>query len=155
MLIFQSGPFLTPYETSTDPAGTNVLNVQGIARSDAVPGISPYSIKGITNPAGPVFLNPAAFAVPPNNIGRFGDAGVGSVVGPGTAAVALSLIKSVKLTEKLQFQVGAQATNVFNHPNYDVPNMAVDQPSFGTISGLQTQEGAGPRNVEITARISF
>jgi hypothetical protein len=31
----------------------------------------------------------------------------------------------------------------------------VDDPGFGTISGLQTAEGAGPRNVEITGRISF
>jgi hypothetical protein len=36
-----------------------------------------------------------------------------------------------------------------------VPNTYVDDQAFGTISGLQTAEGAGPRNVEITGRISF
>jgi hypothetical protein len=153
--VFQSGAFLTPSETSTDPAGTNVLNVAGVTRADVVPGVSVHGVKGMTNPAGPVFLNPNAFAVPADNIGRFGDAAVGSVVGPGTDSVSLSLIKSIHITEQLQFQFGAQAANALNHRNYDVPNVSVDQSAFGTISGLQTAEGAGPRNVEITGRISF
>jgi len=80
---------------------------------------------------------------------------VGSVAGPGTNAVSLSLIKSIKITEQLQFQFGAQAANAFNHRNYDVPDPVRDDDSFGTISGLQSAEGAGPRNVEITGRISF
>jgi hypothetical protein len=65
------------------------------------------------------------------------------------------LIKSIHITEQLQFQFGAQASNAFNHRNYEVPNMNVDSNGFGTISALQTAEGAGPRNVEITGRISF
>ena len=102
-----------------------------------------------------MFLNPNAYSVPPSNIGRFGDASVGSVEGPGTDTVSLSLIKSIHITEQLQFQFGAQAANALNHRNYDVPNMYVDQPGFGTLSALQTAEGAGPRNVELTGRISF
>jgi hypothetical protein len=153
--VFQSGAFLTPSEQSTDPAGTNVLNVAGVTRADVVPGVSPHATRGMTNPAGPQFLNPNAFAVPADNIGRFGDAAVGSVVGPGTDSVSLSLIKSIHITEQLQFQFGAQAANAFNHRNYDVPSMSVDTDAFGTLSGLQSAEGAGPRNVEITGRISF
>ena len=89
------------------------------------------------------------------NAGRFGTSSVGNVVGPGTDAVSLSLIKSIRITEQLQFQFGAQAANALNHRNYDVPNQYVDESAFGTISGLQSAEGAGPRNVEITGRISF
>jgi hypothetical protein len=155
VLVFQSGAFLTPVEQSTDPSGTNVLNVAGVARADVVSGINPRTVRGLTNAAGPVFLNPNAYSVPPSNIGRFGDASVGSVEGPGTDTVSLSLIKSIHITEQLQFQFGAQAANALNHRNYDVPNMYVDQPGFGTLSALQTAEGAGPRNVELTGRISF
>jgi hypothetical protein len=155
VLVFQSGAFLTPAQSSVDPANTNILNTVGVTRADVVPGVSPRTVHGLTNSAGPVFLNPAAFAQPPVNAGRFGNAAVGSVVGPGTDAVSLSLIKSIHITEQLQFQFGAQAANAFNHRNYDVPNMSVDAPGFGTISALQTAEGAGPRNVEITGRISF
>ena len=153
--VFQSGPFLTPQQESVDSANTNILNVVGETRSDIVPGVNARSTQGLTNPAGPVWFNPAAFALPPVNAGRFGDASVGSVVGPGTETVSLSLIKSIKITEQLLFQFGAQASNALNHRNYDVPQMFVDDPAFGTISGLQSAEGAGPRNVEITGRISF
>ena len=155
VLVFQTGPFLTAAQASVDPANTNILNTVGVTRADVVPGTSPHTVSGLTNPAGPVFLNPNAFTLPPVNAGRFGDASVGSVVGPGTQAVSLSLIKAIHITEQLQFQFGAQAANAFNHRNYDVPNMFVDQPGFGTISALQSAEGAGARNVEITGRISF
>ena len=153
--VFQSGAFLTPTQSSVDPANTNILNVVGVTRADVVPGVSARQTGGLTNSAGPVFLNPGAFALPPVNAGRFGNASVGSIVGPGTDALSLSLIKSLKITERLQFQFGAQASNALNHRNFDVPNVSVDDPAFGTISGLQTAEGAGPRNVEITGRISF
>lgn len=153
--VFQSAAFLTAAQVSVDPANTNVLNVVGVTRADVVPAVSPRATRGLTNPAGPVFINPNAFTLPPVNAGRFGDASVGSVVGPSTDAVSLSPIKSVKITKQLQFQFGAQAANALNHRNFDVPNMEVDQPGFGTISALQTAEGAGPRNVEITARVSF
>jgi len=153
--VFQSGAFLTAGQQSVDSANTGILNTLGSARADVVPGVNPRAIKGLTNSAGPVFFNPAAFTLPPADAGRFGTASVGSIVGPGTDAVSLSLIKSIKITEQLQFQFGAQAANALNHRNFDVPNTYVDEQAFGTISGLQSAEGAGPRNVEITGRISF
>jgi hypothetical protein len=153
--VFQSGAFLTISEQSVDSANTGILNTAGAERADVVPGVSPKATAGLTNSAGPVFINPAAFAFPAANSGQFGTSSVGNVVGPGTDSVSLSLIKSIKLTERLQFQFGAQAANAFNHRNFDVPDPILDDQSFGTISGLQSAEGAGPRNVEITGRVSF
>jgi Carboxypeptidase regulatory-like domain/TonB dependent receptor len=155
VLVFQSGAFLTIGQQSVDSANTGILNTLGTARADIVPGVNPRAVKGLTNSIFPAYINPAAFTLPPANAGRFGTSSVGSVVGPGTDAVSLSLIKSIKITEQLQFQFGAQAANALNHRNYDVPNQLVDASGFGTISGLQSAEGAGPRNVEITGRISF
>ena len=155
VLVFQSGAFLTIAQQSVDSANTGILNTLGSARADIVPGVNPRAVHGLTNSAGPVYINPAAFTLPPVNAGRFGTSSVGNVVGPGTDAVSLSLIKSIKITEQLQFQFGAQAANALNHRNFDVPNQLVDEQGFGTISGLQSAEGAGPRNVEITGRISF
>ena len=69
----------------------------------------------------------------------------------------MSLIKSTSLWEGVKFQFGAEAANVFNHRNYETPDMNVDDgpTGFGIITALQTAEGAGPRNIEITGRISF
>lgn len=153
VLLFQSGPFMTPYESSTDPAGTGVETLMGATRPDFNPSISPYA-SGYSGGV-PLFLNAAAFPIPGNNIGRFGNSPVGVVTGPGTQSVSLSLIKSLQLAERMQLQVGAQAANVFNHQNWDVPNMQVDAGGFGTISGLQTAEGAGPRMLMLTARVTF
>lgn len=150
VLLFQSGPFLTPIQSSTDPSGTNMINVVGYTRPDVVPGVSPYGNGTTSN-----YLNVAAFSIPPSNIGRFGNASVGSIVGPGTQAVSMSLIKSVKFTESTKLQFGAEVANLLNHPNYEPPNMAVDTAGFGTITGLQSAEGAGPRAVQLTARITF
>jgi hypothetical protein len=107
------------------------------------------------------WLNPNAFPylnlqnAAGNGIGRFGNAPVGGVIGPGTANFSLSLLKSLSLSEKGKFQFGLEAANVFNHRNYEPPNMQVDSSGFGSITALQTAEGAGPRSLELTGRINF
>ncbi len=153
VLIWQSGPFLTPYEASDDPAGTNEVTTVGLTRPDRVPGVPLYA-KGNSN-GNPVFLNPAAFALPGSDIGRFGTASVGSLVGPGTVNTSLSLLKSVDLTEASKLQVGISTANLFNHRNYEPPSTQLDGNSYGQSSALQTAEGAGPRTVQLTGRISF
>jgi Carboxypeptidase regulatory-like domain len=150
--VLQSGPFLTPFEASTDPAGTNILTTVGVTRADIVPHTKLYADTRTVAQ----WLNPNAYAIPDDNRGYFGTAGVGSVVGPGTANFSFSLIKSFDLTEKTKFQFSAEAANAFNHRNYEPPNMQVDAAGvFGTITGLQTAEGGGPRSLQLSGRIAF
>ena len=155
--VLQSGPFLTPYQQSVDPANTNILNTVGQARPDQLPNVALYAPHRTTTQ----WLNPAAFPylnlqnADGNGIGRFGNASVGGVVGPGTANLSLSLTKGLAVTEKSKFQFGVEAANVLNHRNYEPPNMQVDSSGFGSISALQTAEGAGPRSLELTGRITF
>jgi hypothetical protein len=162
--IVQTGPFLTPYEASTDPAGTNILSTETITRADLTPGRRIYSAHRTT---GAWLQAPcpdqhgvdqcdSAFSVPAANRGSFGTAGVGSVVGPGTSNFSLSLVKDFSVAARGKFQFGIAAANVLNHRNYEPPNMQVDATgSFGTITALQTAEGAGPRNLELSGRFSF
>ena len=134
-----------------------MLTNVGYTRADFVPNVPMYVHRTSTAEGDPVYLNANAFADPPNNSGSFGNASVGSVVGPGTEAVAMSLMKSVSIREKTNLQFGAEISNLFNHRNYDFPDMNVDDGpgAFGVITSLQTAEGAGPRIVQITARINF
>jgi Carboxypeptidase regulatory-like domain len=152
IMLFQSGPFMT-VTTNSDPSGTgyNLFNSNG-GRADTVAGVKPYAGQSLA-----AWINPGAFVDPGNNIGRFGDASQGDVVGPGTIAVSTSLIKSVSITESLRVQIGAQVANVLNHPNYaPPPNLNVSVPAgFGQINGLQAAEGAGPRSMQLTARVVF
>jgi hypothetical protein len=51
-------------------------------------------------------------------------------------------------------RLGESASNLFNHPNYGPPNLPLGTP-FGTIGSLQTQEGAGPRGIQLGGRLMF
>ena len=159
--ILQTGPFLTPFQQSVDPANTNILTTVGQSRPDQIQNVSPYA--QFRNTA--QWLNPNAF--PYQNlavdygtqsqvgIGRFGNAPVGGLVGPGTINFSLSATKAVTLTEHAKLLFGLEAANVFNHRNYEPPNMQVDSGGFGSITALQTAEGAGPRSLELVGRINF
>jgi hypothetical protein len=150
-ITIESGGFLTMTVPGADPSGTGFPQITGNGRVDSVAGVSIYP----TNQTANQWLNPAAFAVPPNNVGRWPTSGVGIAKGPGTKAVSMSLMKSVAIRERINFQIGAQAANLFNHTNYANPNTTFNTAAFGTISNVQSAEGAGPRQIQLTARFTF
>jgi Carboxypeptidase regulatory-like domain/TonB dependent receptor len=152
-MLFQTGPYLTVTAPGTDPSGTNFDNSfnGGDPRADIVSGVSLYpSNKSIAN-----WVNPKAFALPPDNIGRYGNSPVGSVVGPGTQVVSLSLYRTFSYKERVSLRLGASASNLFNHPNYGIPNLSLGTAAFGTIGSLQSAEDTGPRAIQLGGRITF
>jgi hypothetical protein len=149
--LAQSGAFLTVLASGADPSGTNFVNLQGNGRADINSGVSVVPAnQSIAN-----WINTAAFAIPANNIGRFGDSPVGSVIGPGTQALSLSLLRTFAVTEKVKLRLSAAASNLLNHPNYGAPGLTLGTSSFGIISSLQTADGAGPRSLQLSGRITF
>jgi Carboxypeptidase regulatory-like domain/TonB dependent receptor len=152
VMLFQSGPFLTVVAPGVDPAGNNSVNVSGSGRADIVPGMPLYPAdRSVAD-----WINPAAFAIPGNNIGRIGDSPIGAAVGPGTEAVSLSLFKSIAIGERARFQIGAAASNALNHPNYAPPsNLSLGTAGFSSITNVQSQDAGGPRAIQITARLRF
>ena len=152
-MVFQTGPYLTVTAPGTDPSGTNFDNSYdgGDPRADIISGVPIYPANRSINS----WVNPAAFALPPDNIGRFGSSPVGAVVGPGTQEVSLSIYRSFTFKERYALRIGASATNLFNHPNYGVPNLSLGTPGFGTINSLQTAEDTGPRAIQLGGRITF
>jgi hypothetical protein len=154
VMLFQTGPFLTVLANGADPSGTNFVNLIGNGRADIVIG----GPTAAPNQSIHDWINPAAFAIPANNIGRFGDSPVGSVIGPGTQAVSLSLFRSFKVAEKAQFRLGMAAANALNHPNYAPPcanGLTLGTSTFGVISSLQAAEGTGPRAIQLSGRLTF
>ena len=151
VLLFQSGPFLSVTVPGADPSGTGFSTLVGSGRADIVSGVPLYpSTRSIGG-----WINSKAFAVPPNNVGRWPTSGVGILNGPGTQVVSLSMFKAVAVTERVKFQIGASAANLFNHPNYAPPNTSFNTAAFGTIGGLQSADGAGPRALQLGARLTF
>lgn len=161
MVDAHSGLFFTPSFDGVDPSNTN--NPGG--RPDAVAGVSPVPASGqtINN-----WLNLAAFKVPgcPNtdplctpavNIGRFGNAGVNTLVGPRLVDFDLSLMKDFHLNERFTLQFRATATNVFNHPNFGLPASDISVPgNYGSITSTTFDlYGQQSRFIDFMLRLQF
>jgi hypothetical protein len=69
------------------------------------------------------------------------------------------LYRNFKLIEKANLQFRMTATNFFNHPNFANPGVNISSSAVGAITGLQGGRldtlGAGPRVIQIGARIDF
>jgi hypothetical protein len=58
-------------------------------------------------------------------------------VGPRFFDFDMGLFKTFKVTEGVQLGIGAQAYNVFNHPNFAQPDNGLGDATFGQISAMQ------------------
>jgi len=90
-------------------------------RPNLIPGVS------LTPPGGrtpTLWFNPAAFAPPLP--GFRGTAGRNILTGPDFKTVDLSLVKVFKIDEKRSVQFRAEAFNLLNRANFDVPGNAED-----------------------------
>lgn len=145
LLNLTSGNFLNPTFTGSDPSNTN--NVGG--RPDAVSGVS---YPGTLNQ----WFNPAAFAAPPNNAGRFGNAGRNTIVGPGWVLFNAGMMKSLRFEKIGEMQLVASFQNVLNHANPGEPNLVVNNVNGGKITGTAIFPPAGsPRTGQLGLRWNF
>src|SRR5229473_3891934 len=85
-------------------------------------------------------------------VGRFGNAGVGSLVGPGTINLSLGLSKDFQLTERVKFKFESSFTNLPNHPNFDDPRNNLTecagspcQGTFGQVQASRKGDAGGNR----------
>jgi hypothetical protein len=95
------------------------------------------------------WFNPGAFTTPPAF--TFGNVGRNSVYGPGRQTLDIALQREFSVTEKVKFQIRAEAFNALNHTNLGTPNRFVNTPQFGTI----TEAATPPREIQFGARLSF
>ena len=106
-----------------------------------------------------MFLTPdgkpfaAAGYLPP--IGRFGNAQIGSIVGPGTVNLSSGLSKVFPITEQVHFRLEGTFTNVLNHTNLNDPSLDITNGNFGRITSARGSDFAGSRTGQVSARIDF
>ena len=157
--LLETGPWLTPnISGSYDASNTNVLNRGAYLRPD-VASHNYYARQSHAN-----YFNPGAFVQTPANAGRFGNAGVGILEGPGTEAVSLGLGKVFSAGEKAKLRFETTFTNILNHTNFAPPSSVQVIPgptglntnqAFGELSAAQTAENAGNRTGQVALRIDF
>jgi hypothetical protein len=144
--LLETGPWLTPsISSSADQSNTNVVNRGALLRPDRVSN----------GTANAVTYDGQSFLPTPSGAGRFGNAGVGVLQGPGTATVSLGVAKQFKVTEKVHARFETTFTNVLNHTNFAPPVTAIDNTLFGQLTGPQTAENAGNRTGQAALRVDF
>ena len=94
------------------------------------------------------------FSVP--CLGCNGNLGRNTFVGPSFVSWETSLFKNIKITERVNMEFRAEAFNVLNHTNFQLPgaggatNMRTNSDSFGQSSGT-----FNPRNLQFGLKIAF
>ncbi|HLK32099.1 MAG TPA: TonB-dependent receptor, partial [Terriglobales bacterium] len=86
----------------------------------------------LSDPSVGEWFNTAAFVAPPP--GQFGDAGRNTIIGPPTILFDMAMTKVILMGETRILEVRAQATNVFNTPQFTVIDTTVNSPSFGRVT---------------------
>jgi hypothetical protein len=149
--LLETGPYLTPtISCSFDQTNTDPVAAGSVCRPDLVGNPIP------ANRTQSNYFNITAFAPTPVGAARIGNAGVGSLEGPGTIAVNAGLSKVMQLRESLRLRFEATFTNVLNHTNFLPPATNVSNPStFGILQSAQTAEYGGNRTGQLALRLEF
>lgn len=119
--------------------GTN-----GTLRPNVVPGEG----VSLASPSIAEWFNTAAFVAAPS--GQYGDARRNSIIGPGSVLADMAFTKIIPLKEGRVLEFRAQASNIFNKPNYSTIDPSLTSPTFGRVTGVGAM-----RQITMTARFRF
>ena len=155
--VFVRGGF--PFSVFSSGTTTNFFDGSSTIYANSVSGQIPYTttpIPGVTQPGTLQWLNPNAFqsvidtttrtCFPTTNVQNCQNGALGrnTFRAPGFRWTDLDIGKRFNISEKVSFRFDAQLYNLFNHPNFFVPNTgfphagipgkAATLTGFGTIS---------------------
>ena len=102
----------------------------------------------LDNPTPERWFNTAAFAIPP--FGSFGNSGRNILDGPSFKNVNFSLVKNTTIKEAATIQFRTEFFNLFNHPNFGLPDNFVGSPSFGRLISADS-----PRRIQFGLKLLF
>jgi Carboxypeptidase regulatory-like domain len=119
-----------------------------------------------SNVPGGTQLNPLAFVIPTGY--TEGNLGRNTLRGFGAVQLDMSVRRVIPIGERVRLNLGVQAFNIFNHPNFANPtpqlgaNLA--SPDFGIVTQMLNSGQAGvnslyqpggPRSMELLVRLTF
>jgi hypothetical protein len=94
------------------------------------------------------WFNTAAFSLPA--LYSFGNAPRNALIGPGLEQFDCALQRDIPLHEMMKLQFRAGAYNLFNHPNFNIPNRTAFTANFGSISSAQDS-----RQLQLAVKVTF
>jgi len=87
-------------------------------------------------------VNPAPFT--------FGNAPRSVLRGPGLATTDLTIERRIPLTSRVKAEIRAEAYNLLNRANYNLPGFTLGAADFGVISSARPA-----RTLQLGARVTF
>jgi len=102
------------------------------------------------------YFNPLAFSLPA--AGTMGNLGRNALLGPGLVILNLGLDRTFQVREKQAFQIRAEAFNIANHPNFQIPSgTSLFDSTGGRLGGVGaiTATTTSSRQIQLSARYSF
>jgi hypothetical protein len=137
ILTVQSGlPFTVALQSSTTNTGTGSRpNASGIRANDL------HTLQQ--------WFDPSAYSVPAPF--TYGNLGRNTLYGPGRTNWDMSLFKNFVIHEQTRFEFRAEAFNIFNHPQFGLPNSSIGNAQVGQI----TSTVGNPRQLQMGLRFQF
>ena len=172
IFLLQTGPYLSAYipGDDADPSGTGSGVLYGRTQHPDVVGkiypahqsrnewVNPLAFACPSNSgytATSYAGNPCSVGVTSNPIGRYGNEGVGDIVGPGTVNWSVGLNKQIALSERVKLRAEVTFTNVLNHTNLNDPFLDITNPNFGKITSARGSDFGGNRTGQVSMRLEF
>lgn len=145
VVTLQTGrPFTVALSREFDNSGTGI-SALGFGANDR-PNL--IGNPEISNHSPERWFNTGAFVIPAS--GTFGNSGRNILDGPGYQSVNASLIKNTSLTERVNLQFRAETFNLFNHPNFNLPDNFLGSPTFGQVTSARD-----PRHIQFGLKLLF
>ena len=134
------------------PAGYNGPNDPGVTLANSAFVDQNHEGPGWFRPASPNCPDGCSYdAFKLGNIPRVTEA----ITGPIYKAEDVSLLKDFTITQRVKFQFKAEAFDVFNRHRFGLPNLQPNASTGGGGFGIPTYTDYGPRNMQVTGRITF
>jgi len=147
----QTGLSLTVNGVHIDPAGLGLADFgsQSLfsARPDQLGDANAHAAHTVGQ-----WFDASLFADPPVNGIRPGNARRGSILGPGAWRWDASLFKNTAISERVNVQFRAEATNVLNHTNFDQIGTLF---LFDPIHFGQVVSARDPRTIQLGLKVVF
>ncbi len=142
ILTVQSGlPFTPTLATSVSNAGGSRPD-RLTSGETADPTITHWFDTSF-NRAGAAWATPRQFT--------YGNGGRNILRGPGRTNLDFSAFKVIPVTERFQLQFRGEFFNIFNHPQFDLPNATIGSAAAGVISSTV----GSPRDIQLSLRLTF
>jgi hypothetical protein len=104
-----------------------------------------------------MWFDPCSFVLSP--AGTFGNLGRNTLTGPGLVDLDSTLVKNMKLTERISVQLRGEFFNLLNHANFDIPGLKLFNSkrnrvgSAGVISDTATPDSN--REIQLGMKLIF